>query len=214
MNAGIGNFKLSHSMISFLKALLFPTIFSMIIVFSSVSQLWGMNEEECRKYLECEKEKVYTRLNTQQKINEQVTHTAKKVFQKINENWKYPPAVDKDKKMSTKSPFWEPVWVEGKAQIGGAEAVITNIPTLRFKGDPSKLKEALEDLINKPAELECTIALRTVMIFSLYEILGPTFFVPYAKNMREVFPKDDFFHELGRQFILKVEAKPTLPQAL
>ncbi|HUX79556.1 MAG TPA: hypothetical protein VMW10_07450, partial [Alphaproteobacteria bacterium] len=148
-------------------------------------------------------------IQTQKKINDVVVSTATKVYEKINTNWHY---VDPHSQMQTESTMWEPKWIVGLSLIDG-EKQETRIPTLILKTSPDKLIEALEDLITKPASLECTIALTTAKIFCLREILGQDYFNRYTTafyrllETREDWDVEQFFHELPLQFLTNLEGK-------
>lgn len=86
------------------------------------------------------------------------------------------------------------------------------IPTLILKTTPDKLIFALNELISKPAKLECTIALNVVKIFCLKEILGENFNA-FANqfyqmvNAEESWSADEFFNELCGQFLTQLPEK-------
>ncbi len=148
---------------------------------------------------------------TPEGINVVVIATAKEVYQKINENWTYV-APGRQSAMSTASTMWNPKWINGLSLVDG-EKKETLIPTLVLKASPKKLTSALNDLIAKPASLECTIALTTVKIFCLSKILGKKRFERYATGFYKELqrnPKytvEDFFHELPLQFLTQIEDK-------
>ncbi len=146
---------------------------------------------------------------TQQEINDIVTSTAKRVYRQINKNWTY---AAPGQKMKTGSEFWVPAQTEDCIRTSAGGTQLVSVHTLLLKTDPYKLIEALEDLIQKPAALECTIALTTVEIFCLRELLGPRFNA-YAVELYTItqthstWRPDQFFHELPRQFLTFVKEK-------
>ncbi|MBA3814433.1 MAG: hypothetical protein H0X26_08130 [Alphaproteobacteria bacterium] len=142
----------------------------------------------------------------QQGINKKVCASASNTYQKINNNWNY---VAPNDKMSIDSPFWEAKWIVAETLVSGVKQR-TSAPTLILKTSPDTIVEALEDLINKPAALECTIALTTAKIFSMKEILdelGEDIFKGYTTHFYQMLRKtkgwttDQFFHELPEQFL-------------
>ncbi|WP_331255565.1 hypothetical protein [Candidatus Bealeia paramacronuclearis] len=142
-------------------------------------------------------------LDTQLGINSTVVATTERIYKKINKNWTY---VEPGCQMSTQSAFWLPKWIKGTVIVDG-EKQNTKIPSLLLKTEPDNLIAALEDLLDKPAKLECTIALTTAKIFCLKEILGEELFNRYAKafykllNETQGWDIEQFFHELPLQFI-------------
>lgn len=114
--------------------------------------------------------------------------------------------------MSTESTMWDPQWIDGLSLIEGRKEK-TRVPTLVLKTSPENLISALEDLIAKPAVVECTIALTTAKIFCLREILGEEHFNFYATCFykllarREDWTVEQFFHELPLQFLTTVVGK-------
>lgn len=155
---------------------------------------------------EAEIENVHT---LQKKINDKVCVRAQEVYEKINKNWTYVPSRGK---MSTDSKFWEATWIRGEAIISGEKQEV-NLPTLILKTSPDNITEALDDLINKPASLECTIALTTAKIFCMKDILEEMKkggFKVYANSFHkalsatEGWTTDQFFHELPLQFTTQV----------
>ena len=158
-----------------------------------------------------QEEKIETVRNVQKKINEKVNETALKTYQKINSNWTY---VKPNEEMSVDSPYWEAKWIMGESYEGKKQK--TRIPTLVLKTSPDKIEEALEDLINKPASLECTIALNTAKLFCIKEILnefGKNTFTGFSTifynllDETEGWSIEQFFHELPEQFLTRVEGK-------
>lgn len=131
---------------------------------------------------------------TQLEINEIVISTAKEVYGKINQNWKY---LDNADQLSTTSTMWELTWINGHE------------PTLVLKSPIKELPNALDDLINKPASLECSIALKTTMISCLRKILKDDAFMVYATIVYENLQSDperkveNFFHDLAMDFVRK-----------
>ncbi|HQS84596.1 MAG: hypothetical protein B7Y25_06785 [Alphaproteobacteria bacterium 16-39-46] len=161
---------------------------------------------------------AHTPPQTQEEINAIVSATALKVYSKINQNWEYPATSDP---MSTTSSFWEVTGIMRDTVVGSQGKKLGHAYTMVLK-DPlvhlSKLDEAFVDLINKPAKAECTIALSTVKIFCLREILGPERFIHYATSFYSVmqaerWPMEDFFHELPFQFIVP-KAGPAQPGSI
>ena len=146
----------------------------------------------------------------QQKINTIVGSTAQQTYEKINTNWTY---VAPNDEMSIDSKFWHATWIKGDGFLLGEKQQI-NLPTVILKTTPENIFEALEDLINKPASLECTIALTTAKIFCMKKILGDDWFKLYATHFYQLLDStegwstDQFFHELPLQFIAQVEGKP------
>ncbi|MBS0186297.1 MAG: hypothetical protein JSS34_08220 [Proteobacteria bacterium] len=146
---------------------------------------------------------------TQAEAKDIVISTTEKVYAQINRNWHYVPAGLNQ--MKTESAFWEPKWVN----IEGISA-----PTLILQTSPETLMDALQDLIKKPALLECTIALTTVKIFCLRELFGPDQFNHYATEFFKIlqddltFKTEDFFHELPNQFLTRVQGESAIPGSI
>ena len=88
---------------------------------------------------------------TQDEINDCVLSTAKQAYGFMNRNWVYAPPKEE---MTTESPFWEPRVLKE-----------SNAPTLILKANPNQLVKAMDDLVTKPALLECSIAITTAKIF-------------------------------------------------
>jgi len=183
-----------------IKKLFLSTSFISLLAGASFPA-WAMDEEEisvASKVLPCK---------TQNEINGIVISTATKVYEDINKNWRY---VAPEAQMHTDSKMWEPQWIMGESIVEGKRQK-TKIPTLVLKASPEKLMEALEELIKKPASLECTIALTTAKIFSLREILGEKYFNLYAVSFyklletTEGWTAEQFFHELPLQFLKSKE---------
>ena len=145
---------------------------------------------------------AYVMPQTQEEINRIVIETAQDVYARINKNWNYPQT---SQPMRTDSLFWEPKWIPGTMMAEGQKKA-ANIPTMVLKTSPQNLSEALDDLINKSTIAECTIALTTVKIFCLRNILGPEAFNLYATQFYDAIQNagwsvEEFFHELPLQFI-------------
>ena len=147
----------------------------------------------------------------QDDVNAIVCASSQDTYQKINENWKY---VAVDGILSTKSEYWEPKWINNNANTNGG---IGRSATLILKTDPKHIIEALVDLINKPASLECTIALTTTKILCLKEILGEEKLKDFATRFYSLITQsprisniniEGFFHELPLQFISTFEGNP------
>ena len=152
-------------------------------------------------------------LKTQADVNAIVARVAQETYGKINDNWTYVLS-DAGSEMTTDSTFWEPQYVKGMAMMGDKK-VATKIPSLILKTSPEHLIEALEDLISKPAQLECTIALKTVQILCLKELLGKDLFTVFATAFYKVLGDhqnwtiEEFFHELPLQFLTPEEGSAT-----
>lgn len=174
----------------------------------------------------------------QDKINAIVSPTAERVFGSINKNWTYVEA-GQGKRMHTESSKWTPLRTKGFGNVGGKKEVIfTQVPTLLFTplGSQSlkdealtddafteavtfnaeEFIEALEDLIAKPAALECTIALMVVKIFCLKELLGPEQFKRYTsafymQMLKSGWKKEEFLCELPRQFLTEAKGEESSP---
>lgn len=155
--------------------------------------------------------KNHKRQRAQERTDNIVCPTAKYVCKKINKdkNWTYPPA---GKKIYIESPYWEAKWIISTVMISG-EIKKSKCPTLILKTSPDQIIEAMDDLINKPALLECTIARNTAQIFCMKNIMGSLAFKKYATHFykmlgeTEGWSTDQFFHELPEQFLTKVNGK-------
>lgn len=138
-----------------------------------------------------------------------VSQAALEVYHKINKNWTY---LGRDGVLKVESPYWTAGWQHVTTTIGAQEQQ-TRCATLMLKCDPRDVTATLEDLINKPAEVECTVALTTAKIFILKKLLGEDKFKNYAVDfyneliVREGWSTNDFFHELPLQFMKKIEGK-------
>lgn len=145
-------------------------------------------------------------LRPQSQINETVCSIAQDVYQTINRNWTY---VQPQTTISVNSPFWEAKWLDGKGFLEGQEKT-ARFATLVLKTKPERIIEALDDLINKPAVVECTTAVTTAKIFCMKALLGEQRFKGYAKafyfllGKKEGWTTDQFFHELPLQFLQRM----------
>lgn len=143
----------------------------------------------------------------QDNINAIVCASAQDSYLKINKNWKY---VAADGILSTESEYWEAKWIQANANTNSGR-----IPTLILK-NPKHIIEALIDLINKPAYLECAIALTTAKLLCLKEIIGDDKFREYALKFHYILnftnlssiESEEFFHELPLQFITQLSGTP------
>jgi hypothetical protein len=148
----------------------------------------------------------------QSDVNHIVVSTAEKVYKSINQHWTYAKAGEGEK-LSTTSAFWTKKNIKGKLNNNRLLEECKNIPTLILNTTPDKIIEALEDLISKPASLECTIALTTTKIFCLKELLGREAFCRYASafykaiETSDTWKVEEFFHELPLQFIARGQGK-------
>lgn len=139
-----------------------------------------------------------------------VSSISQDVYQKINKNWTYvPPHTE----MNVASAFWEPKWLDGTGLVGGKEVKVRGA-SLILKTSPENIIEALDDLINKPATVECTIALDTVKIFCMKALLGKKVLQQYAISLYDLLSRTEgystaqFFHELPFQFITQLNGPP------
>ncbi|MDP3533727.1 MAG: hypothetical protein Q8S31_10630 [Alphaproteobacteria bacterium] len=144
----------------------------------------------------------------QDDVNAIVCASAQDTYQKINENWKY---VAADGILSTESEYWEAKWIQANANTNSGR-----VPTLILKSNPAHIVDALIDLINKPAALECAIALTTAKLLCLKEIMGEDKFKEYAFRFHHILnftdlsniESEEFFHELPLQFITPLSGTP------
>jgi hypothetical protein len=192
----------------FLRKKLFLATSLVSLVAHSPSAVLAMNDESDLPIITSSSKPV---LETQSDINTIVSSTAKRVYAKINANWTYVPP-GQGMKMSTESTMWDSLWIDGLSFVDGKKEQ-TRVPTLVLKASPENLIGALEDLIAKPAIVECTIALTTAKIFCLREILREEHFNLYATCFykllatREDWTVEQFFHELPLQFLTTAEGK-------
>ena len=133
---------------------------------------------------------------SQEAINKLVAKTSVEAYAKINQNWHY---AKPRGALTTKSTLWEAKYYMSIVNDGG-ENKTASTPTLLLK-DGIDLGTALEDSINKQAELECTIALSTVKAIALKAILGKKLFERYVKAFKRItqkldYTKEDLLHEL------------------
>lgn len=193
----------------FLRKKLFLATSLVSLVAHSPSAVLAMNDESDLSPIRSSSLKPV--LETQSDVNNIVSSTAKRVYAKINANWAYVPP-GQGMKMSTESTMWDPLWIDGLSFVDGVKQQ-TRVLTLVLKAFPENFIAALEDLIAKPAVVECTIALTTAKIFCLREILGEEHFNLYATcfykllTTREDWTVEQFFHELPLQFLTTVEGK-------
>lgn len=133
---------------------------------------------------------------SQEAINKLVAKTSVEAYAKINQNWHY---AKPRGALTTKSTLWEAKYYMSTTNDGG-ENKTASVPTLVLK-DGIDLGTALIDSINKPAELECTIALSTVKAIALKAILGNKLFERYVKAFKKItrklgYTKEDLLHEV------------------
>ena len=104
----------------------------------------------------------------QSHVNAVVDLTAEDTLSKINNIWSY---ADFKEEQTTTSKFWKTKKIRIKANVLGKseERLFT---TLVLTTSPAEIIDALEDLITKPAALECTIALTTVKLFCMKNVMG------------------------------------------
>lgn len=146
---------------------------------------------------------------TQKAINMCVASTATKAYGLMNTNWSY---AAPGEKLTTTSPYWEATYIKGRSLQNGVQ-IESSIPTLILKTKPDNLMEALDNLVTKPASLECTIALSTAKILALREILGKKYFHNFASSFYNLLKRtpnasvEEFFHELPLQFIKTIPGK-------
>lgn len=141
---------------------------------------------------------------SQKEINNIVATSAEETYKSINENWTYIPA-GKNQKPSTSSDYWQAKFIPQTVILNGEEAM-ANLPTLLFKGRPEDFAANLDDLVSKPAVLECTTALTAVKIIALKDIMGDDVFLEYVSYFKEEmtkrnWPADHFFSELPELFL-------------
>ncbi|MBX9786755.1 MAG: hypothetical protein K2Y08_05395 [Alphaproteobacteria bacterium] len=192
----------------FLRKKLFLATSLVSLVAHSSSAVLAMDDESDLPIITSSLRPV---LETQSDINNVVSSTTKRVYAKINANWTYVPP-GKGMKMSAESTMWDPLWIDGLTFVDGMKQE-ARVPTLVLKASPVNLIGALEDLIAKPASVECKIALTTAKIFCLREILGEEHFNLYTTCFykllatREDWTVEQFFHELPLQFLTTVKGK-------
>ncbi|MBY0293098.1 MAG: hypothetical protein K2W92_07425 [Alphaproteobacteria bacterium] len=132
----------------------------------------------------------------QENINNIIKRTAIETYSKINENWEYP-SLNNNYVIKTESSMWTlEIDKEG-----------IEVPCLNT--DIKDIIPALDELINRPATLECSVALKVVQINSIRNILGDINFIYYATDifnrMKKMKEKDKdfnytFFMELPSMF--------------
>lgn len=120
-----------------------------------------------KNLLEAQKEKLS--FSYQELVNTRVVKVAKENYAKINQNWVY---IEAGEYPSTQSEYWKNIIINMQG---------TKCHGLMRSKKPGTYREALVDLISKPAKLECLTALVTVKLLATAEILGDNFenFVKY-----------------------------------
>jgi len=113
-----------------------------------------------------------SRLLLQKEINNICIEEGIKVYKKINKNWRYPP---RNEKKSIKSRYWKIIPVKRGEKNSPLPTFV-----LKAKTYPMNIGDTLEDLISKPALVECNLALEITKLLCLRKILGPNVFEQYC----------------------------------
>ena len=142
---------------------------------------------------------------TQEKINQIVCATAVKVFDKINKYWIYP---EPKAECEVSSKYWKTT-----SFYDQHNHVISPSLILRPEYAIPQLIEALDDLINNTAVLDCRLAQETVQLFCIKEILGEDDFRTYLTTYSDMIDKHkardtyDFFKTFNSNFMETVHKK-------
>ena len=135
------------------------------------------------------------------KFRRDITPTVIGVFSVINQNWRY---AEPNETISTESRFWTTKYIEANAETAAANvAKVVKVPTLVMQCKPEQILEALDDLIDSKAKLECTIATKTSEIFVLRTILGEDLFRTFVVGFHTVtlsqanWSLEGFFNDSG-----------------
>lgn len=151
-------------------------------------------------------EAVNKKIKNQKTVDYIVAETAKQVYKKINSNWTYPEHFGG---FSTESDYFDTV----KIKVGNYK-----IGMLKRTKKEGTYKEAIQDLINKPAKLECLTASAVATIASYISILGEVNFEKVVKYYdAKIAPKfnvspDEKFFTLRRLFIQTKDLSKECPK--
>lgn len=160
---------------------------------------------------------LYFDMTLQESVNEIVSESSEATYHLINKNWHYSkPKED----LTTESELWTALYYKTFVRETNISEItqekIANVPGIVINNDDlSSFGESLTDLINHSAQLECTIALTTVKITCLRQIMGDRFndYVQYFQDITKKlgFKKEELFHELCLPLMTIKEGREAIP---